>query len=279
MVGIRMSRLAVVGAVGLAAVACRGGDLGAPAVTTVAVRLAAVAPSAAAAPAAAPALDASNDGHHPGWFVTPDEVDSLMVTVTAVRVHAVVADSADSAEGIAWGDSASDADSVDWKGAIEGASGRWGDGFHFGGWFGHGADTLHTVWFTLDLIGSGRLDLVHLPTDSANGLILASGDVPSGDYRHVRLEISDATIWFNTPVTAWNGLTFKADTGYSVLIPSAQQTGLKTDAGLTVPDGGGDVTLIFDTDATIRGALVTGSGKIVVVPVMHSWHWRWGRGH
>jgi Domain of unknown function (DUF4382) len=273
MVGTRMSRLVVVGAVGLAAAAC-GGSLGAPRVATVAVRLAAVAPSPASA--AATTFNLSGDGHHPGWFVTPNEVDSLVVTVTGVRVHAIVADS-DSAEGIAWGDSATDADSAEWKGAMEGEGGRWGDGFHFGGWFGHDADSV--AWYTLDLVGSGRLDLLHLPTDSANGLVLASGDVPPGDYRRVRLEISDATIWFDTTVTAWNGLTFKPDTGYSVLIPSAEQSGLKTDAGLTVPNGGGDVTLMFDTDATIRGALVTGSGKIIVIPVIRSWHWHWGGSH
>ena len=272
MVGTRMSRLVVVSAVGLAA-ACSG-NLGAPGVTTVAVRLAAAPASSAAA--ASTALNMWGDGHHPGWFVTPDEVDSLMVTVTAVRVHAIVADS-DSAEGIAWGDSASDADSADWKGEVEGEGGRWGGGFQFGGWFGHEADSV--AWYSLDLVGPARLDLVHLPTDSANGLVLASGNVPPGDYRHERLEITHATIRFDTTVTAWNGLTFKPDTGYAVLIPSAKQSGLKTDAGLTVPAGGGDVTLIFDTDATIRGALVTGSGKIIVVPVIRSWHWRWGMGH
>ena len=274
MIGTRMSRLVVAGAVGLATAAC-GGNMGAPGVARVAVRLAAVPSSGAAPSAAVTTLDISNDGRHPGWFVMPSQVDSLIVTVTAVRVHAIVADS-DSAEGIAWGDSASDADSADWKGAVDGDSGRWGGGFQFGGWFDHGADS--TAWYTLDLVGPGRLDLLHLPTDSANGLVLASGSVPPGDYRHVRLEISDATIWFDTTVTAWNGVTFKPDTGYAVLIPSARQSGLKTDAGLTVPNGGGDVTLIFDADATIRGALVSGSGKIIVVPVIRSWHWHWGRG-
>jgi len=127
-------------------------------------------------------------------------------------------------------------------------------------------------WYTLDVQGDGHLDLLHLPADSASALMLASGDLPAGDYGAARLFLSDATIWFNTPIIA-GADTLKADTGYSVRLPRlADRMGFVTDAGFTVPEGGGTVSLIFDANATLAGAVVTDSGQVVIVPILAPRH-------
>lgn len=132
------------------------------------------------------------------------------------------------------------------------------------GW-GHHANQ----WYALDVEGDGRLDLVHLPTESAGGLTLASGDLPAGAYGAARLFISDATIWFNTAITTDSGVTLAAGTGYPVELPRlAERMGIATGAGFTIPAGGGTVSLVFDAAATIAGAHVTSDGRVVLRPVI-----------
>ncbi len=132
------------------------------------------------------------------------------------------------------------------------------------GWGRHASQ-----WYTLDVAGDGRLDLVHLPTESAGGLLLASGDLPAGDYGAARLLISDATIWFNTAITTDSGVTLEAGVGYAVELPRmAERMGIATGAGFTIPEGGGTVSLVFDANATLAGAHVTSDGRVVLRPVI-----------
>lgn len=159
-------------------------------------------------------------------LVSPDEVDSLMVTIERVEVLAI-ADTADTATA--------------------------GDG----------------QWIEVPTVAPTAIDLLALPSAEEDGVTLAAGDLDPGDYGSVRLFISSAQIWFNTEVSApGNGSSFSADQPYDVIIPSSSQSGIKTDAGFTVPDTGGDIALTFDADATIQHVNLTGSGKIMVPPVI-----------
>jgi hypothetical protein len=177
----------------------------------------------------------------------PASVDSLFVTVTRVEVLP------DSALYLQWRHEMRERFAGDTMEAR--VNPAWG--------------SLAADWYRFDVVGSGRIDLVHLPTTAGTGLLLASADVPPGVYAHARLFVSGATIWFHTPVDA-GAYTFAADTGYTVTIPSADSTGIKTDAGFTVPDGGGTIELAFDPGAAIRNASATGTGTVVLTPVLRS---------
>jgi len=125
-------------------------------------------------------------------------------------------------------------------------------------------------WYSLDVSGNGHIDLLHLPV---NGLTLAAGAVPPGEYKSARLIISDATIWFNTAVVSQDGVTLQPNTGYAVLMPGRPRNrGIMTNAGFTIPEGGGNVQLTFDANATIGPVIVLDSGRVVMRPVLHPLH-------
>jgi len=185
-----------------------------------------------------------------GWpgRVRPSDVDSLIVTVTKVEVLAATPDSETAADSAAdtsqaWGRH----DPDDTAGMEEH---EWG-------------------WVSLAVVGSGELDLVHLPDSAAAGLTVASGTLPPGTYRHVRLFVTDPMIYFDSTIVTPRGDTLQAGVGYPVVLPCADSTGaaIKTDESFTVPAGGGNVTLYFDRDDTVRHIVITGNGTILVPPV------------
>lgn len=192
------------------------------------------------------------DGHHwHGWpgRVRPSDVDSLIVTVSKVEVLTALSDSETAA------DSAADSVSAD---------------------SGHGDDDHDDFeerefgWTSLAIVGSGTLDLAHLPDSASAGLTVASGALPPGRYRHVRLFVTNPQIFFDSTIVTPAGDTLQAGVGYPVVFPSADSTGaaIKTDQSFTVPTGGGNVPLYFDRDDTVRHIIITGDGKIVVPPVI-----------
>jgi len=126
-------------------------------------------------------------------------------------------------------------------------------------------------WTGLDLDPPVALDLTALPNEGAGDPIeLGTIDgLESGECR-VRLFLSTASIIFNEDITA-GGSQFLAGTEYTAELkfPSGDQTGLKAEGACTVPDGGGDVTLLFDESATVGTITATGNGRIVVSPVIH----------
>jgi hypothetical protein len=126
---------------------------------------------------------------------------------------------------------------------------------------------LREDWYTLDVTGSGHLDLMHLPTDTGSGLVLAVGTVPAGAYAGARLVVSTATVWFDTTFTV-GGTTFVPLTGYTVTIPSGPEVGIRTRAGFTIAEGASEVQLLFDSQEMVRGLLVTPSGAILLTPPM-----------
>jgi len=234
-----------------------------------------------------------------GGPVDPSMIDSLMVTVTRVDVlpvpllgqcHPPVGDSASGfrpgrpLEHPMHDDDGEDEAHHDCR-HLEGGMGPFGPG----GPPGDGDDHEHPPlpdslmppdsgwgsrarhWFSLDVVGNGHIDLLHLPT---GGLTLASGAVPAGDYRHARLIISDATIWFNTTVLTNDSVPLLPDTGYTVSLPHRRGgvMGIMTNSGFTIPDGGGNVQLLFDPEATIGHVIALDSGKVVMRPVLHPLH-------
>lgn len=234
---------------------------------------------------AAVGFSADLDDGPPGPF-DPAHVDSLIVTVDSVEV---LPDSLLGREhhGESWGPE--DADSDHMGGGPLGPGGDdEGEGEHFP--FGPGGirdsllrrdsmelrdslgwGKLDEDWYRVTLLvsGSGHLDLMHLPTDTANGLRLAVGTVPAGSYGGARLFVSDARIYFDTTITSRDSaVTFKPDTGYAVTIPSGEHAGIRTRAGFTIPEGAADVVLIFDVNATVRHAVATRDGRILILPIL-----------
>jgi hypothetical protein len=237
--------------------------------------------SQVASPAASAAASFSvedGDSGHPG-FIRRMWVDSLLVTVTQVQVlpESLLAHRH---HGEHWGGRG-------WEGGLP-TGPLWHGGHGDGPWgirdslrlrdstqlrdsLGWGG--LSEDWYTLDVSGSGRLDLMHLPTDTGSGLVLAVGTVPAGDYVRARLVVGDAFIWFDTTFTV-GGTTFTEDTPYPVTIPSGTETGIKTRDGFTIVEGASEVELLFDAEEAIRALIVKGDGTLLLVPprIRHRMH-------
>ena len=124
-------------------------------------------------------------------------------------------------------------------------------------------------WYTLTVVSGGSIDLMHLPTETDVALVLATGDVPPGDYQRVRLVISEGYIWLNTEIVTPQGDTLPANTAIPVVFPTG---GIMVAVEFTVPEGGGDIPLVFDAAETFAHVLVTGDGRVIVTPVMRHRH-------
>jgi len=124
-------------------------------------------------------------------------------------------------------------------------------------------------WYTLTVVSGGRIDLMHLPTETDVALVLATGDVPPGDYQRVRLVVSEGYIWLNTEIVTPQGDTLPANTAIPVVFPTG---GIMVAVEFTVPEGGGDIPLVFDAAETFAHVLVTGDGRVIVTPVMRHRH-------
>lgn len=129
----------------------------------------------------------------------------------------------------------------------------------------NGQDTLS--WMALD-VEDIRIDLLALPMADEDGVVLVTGDLPVGDYARVRLFVTDPMLWLNAPLQVGGAYTYDAGVGHPVTIPSGTQTGIKTDQGFSVADGGGDVLLVFDENATLANVHGTGNGKVMLAPVL-----------
>jgi len=109
-------------------------------------------------------------------------------------------------------------------------------------------------------------------TEDESPLVIASGAVLVGDYASVRLFVDEAVIRFSEAVSLGLSLTFDADFDYDVSIPSGEETGIKTDAEFSVvADAEGnvnDVGLLFSPGATFLNVTGTGSGEVILAPVI-----------
>lgn len=123
-----------------------------------------------------------------------------------------------------------------------------------------------TSWLSFELPEPITVDLLALPTEEDTPLIIASGELPAGNYDKLRFRISASSIFLNTGTTVGNS-TFDPDTPYEVTVPSGTTSGLKTDLGFSVA-GDVDINLFFSPRATFDGVTVTGSGKVILSPVL-----------
>ena len=258
------------------AAACSGDSTGtvASAPITLSLHQASTSGAAAASFSSLFSLTSDEDSGHGDRPAPLDTalIDSLIVTVDSVQLRPIRPDSMDD-------DSVEDGPDAD--------RGRGGPGGHHRG---QGPDSLrerhdstmrdslgrrndddedddrdHRRFFTLGVVSGGRIDLRNLPTEAEGGIVLASGSVPPGVYDRVRLVVREGFIWLNTEVVTPQGDTLPANTAIPVFFPSGA---LVVDAQLTVPDGGGDVPLIFDAAQTFAHVIVTGDGRVIVTPVM-----------
>lgn len=135
------------------------------------------------------------------------------------------------------------------------------------------------VTLSLQGEGTGRIDLLDLPVqpageddldDEGTTVRLARGDVPAGTYNGLRLryDVETASISLNRDVTVGQH-TFTAGT-HTLVVPSGAQTGIKVPfQSLVIGDGTeGDVLLLFEAGTTVQNVVATGSGKLMMPPVL-----------
>jgi hypothetical protein len=219
-------------------------------------------------------MDSDSGPRHPG-LIRPAMIDSLIATVRGVALHPRM--------GVRDTTFPEDPDSVVGTPANPFRPGVDGFGRHGpGGPRGHGGphgpfglfgDSVAPPppWILLSVVSGGEIDLMNLPTEEQDGMVLATGDAPAGEYHGVRLIIGDGTIWLNTDIVTPSGDTLHAGTGIPVLFP---HRGIMVKVDFTVPETGGEVPLVFDEDTTIGNALVRGDGVVFVTPVMRHRHGR-----
>ena len=136
-------------------------------------------------------------------------------------------------------------------------------------------------WVSLELAEEDwvELDLMALPTEGESPIVIAAGSVPVGEYHRARLFVNSAKVVFSESFTVGQA-TYEGGVEYDVEIPSAQNTGIKVAIDLVVEDDGEgnglEVGLLFDADATIKGVVGTGNGKVILPPVLK---FGWARQH
>lgn len=198
--------------------------------------------------------------HWRGWWgwMRARDIDSLIVTVSKVEVLAALPDTEDAA------DSAADtANAGSHHGDNDADDSTEFEQHEFG-------------WVQLDTAGGTHLDLVHLPDSTGPALLVASGTLPAGSYRRVRLFLTNPLIYFDSLLVTPAGDSLKPDTGYAVTFPFADSTGaiFKTDDPFVVAAAGDTVQMVFDRDDTVHHIIITGNGTIIVPPTFRFRWWR-----
>jgi hypothetical protein len=110
------------------------------------------------------------------------------------------------------------------------------------------------------------VDLLALPSEEDSAVVIASGTLPEGEYERMRFLVSASWIFLNTGATVGNS-TFDPDVSYEVKVPSGSTSGLKTDLSFTVVTDT-SVNLLFSPIATFENVTATGSGKVILSPVL-----------
>ena len=123
------------------------------------------------------------------------------------------------------------------------------------------------AWIAVKIVGNGLLNLMSVPTSTQGALVVATDSIPSGSYGNLRFFMQGLTIWFNKQI-AVGQIVLQPNTPYAVTMPSGTGTGLKTNAEFTVPEGGAQVSILFDASATLANLAFTGTGAVVMAPVL-----------
>lgn len=112
------------------------------------------------------------------------------------------------------------------------------------------------------------LDLDLLKLSDTDPIELGEVSVQDGTCE-VRLFISDPYIEFGQAVTVGRSTFSGGQPGHSFSVPSGDQTGLKVDGTCDAVTDPTNVTLAFDVGATVGTIVATGSGQIMLTPVIH----------
>lgn len=127
-------------------------------------------------------------------------------------------------------------------------------------------------WVTIQLADSGgkRINLLRLPRQGQDSISLARGDLKEGTYKNIRLQFDSASgvIRLKQNVTVGN-FNFTANTNYSLRVPSGV---LKIPAGSfkVAADSTTGVNLVFDANASVGTIVATGSGVLMINPVIRT---------
>lgn len=125
---------------------------------------------------------------------------------------------------------------------------------------------------TLDVTAGGKINLLALPTEAANGLQLARGTLPEGTYGNLRLVFSGATVTFKRDVTAGGGpraKTYAKDVAHPLNIGDGDKTTIKVPTGnfTVAKDAGSTVAVAFDGSASVKKVIVT-PNEVKMPPVL-----------
>lgn len=134
-------------------------------------------------------------------------------------------------------------------------------------------ENAESAWQTFSLGATVTVDLMAIPAEEAGSFLLGEADVPVGDYQKVRLMVGEGTIVFNKDVTV-PGTTFNSGEAYPVTVPSGNQTGLKVTVSFEVIEDGepeeNGAYIVFEPGTTFQNVTVTGSGSIMLAPVLRA---------
>lgn len=109
------------------------------------------------------------------------------------------------------------------------------------------------------------IDLLSLPED---GVELVGGDIPEGDYDRLRFFLTADPIVVLTETVRVGRTTYEAGPN-PLRIPSVDQAGFRVAADFDVDDDDGEIlTLFVDEDATLGRVKATGSGTLMIAPVL-----------
>lgn len=131
-----------------------------------------------------------------------------------------------------------------------------------------GGDEASDGWVGID-VETQTLDLIQDLSDDQT-VTVAEGELPAGDYDQVRFFLSEAEITFATEMAVSGpGEDIPAGEPVSLRIPSSEQSGLKVpDAGFTVGEAATEVTITFDEGTSIQNITITGTGQVIMAPVL-----------
>lgn len=162
--------------------------------------------------------------------VTLDDVESISVTIDRVEAHR--------------------------EGTEDDPETEEDEGEGSGGWFGIDVEAS-----TVDLIQDLSAD---------QSITVAEGELPAGDYDQVRFFFSEATITFASTVEVPGpGEDIAGGEAVALTIPSGAQTGIKVpDASFSVGEGATEVTIVFDEGTSVQNVTVTGTGEVIMAPVL-----------
>lgn len=129
-------------------------------------------------------------------------------------------------------------------------------------------------WISLDVSSETRVNLLALPVATEGGIDVARGELPAGTYRNLRFFVDSATVTFARDVAVAGGpnaRTYEAGTAHPLRIPSVAQAGIRVpgESFTVAGDAGADVTVLFESAASVRSIQSTGTG-LQMSPVLNA---------